>query len=98
MPLILQRFPGQSYLRLGHSPALFFMLFGHDGAPSLPQSLKNIARRLTALRLTFIVEPALRRKCDMRPTPMIKRLIIFARQPMRCVSDEILVTLNPNTQ
>ncbi|MDE6199515.1 MAG: hypothetical protein K2G06_06705, partial [Muribaculaceae bacterium] len=25
----------------------------------LPQSLKNIARRLTALRLTFIVEPAL---------------------------------------
>ncbi len=60
MPLILQRYPGQSYLRLGHSPALFFRLFGHDGAPSLPQSLKNIARRLTALRLTFIVEPALR--------------------------------------
>ena len=59
MPLILQRYPGQSYLRLGHSPALFFRLFGHDGAPSLPQSLKNIARRLTALRLTFIVEPAL---------------------------------------
>ncbi len=45
--------------RLGHSLALFFISFGHDGAPSLPQELKKITQQLTALPLTFIVEPAL---------------------------------------
>ena len=49
-----------SYLRLGHSLALFFISFGHDGAPSLPQELKKITQQLTALPLTFIVVPALR--------------------------------------
>ncbi|WP_302062629.1 hypothetical protein, partial [uncultured Muribaculum sp.] len=47
--------------RLGHSLALFFISFGHDGAPSLPQELKKITQQLTALPLTFIVEPALNR-------------------------------------
>ncbi len=45
--------------RLGHSLALFFISFSHDGAPSLPQELKKITQQLTALPLTFIVEPAL---------------------------------------
>ena len=40
----------------------------------------------------------IRHKCAMPPTPMIRRLIIYARQPMCCVSDEFLVTLNHNTQ
>ena len=44
--------------RLGHSLALFFISFGHDGAPSLPQELKKITQQLTALPLTFIVVPA----------------------------------------
>lgn len=48
------------YHRLGQSPALFSMLFGHDGAPSLPLIMKKITRRLTALQITFIVEPALK--------------------------------------
>ena len=50
----------ERYHRLGHSSALFFTLFGHDGAPSLPQTMKKMTQRLTALQLTFIVEPALR--------------------------------------
>ena len=57
-------------LRLGHSLALFFISFGHDGTPSLPQYLKKISQRLTALPLTFIVEPALnhcRRKLQADP-------------------------------
>ena len=49
----------KSYIRLGHSLALFFSSFGHDGTPSLPHDLKKITQRLTALPLTFIVEPAL---------------------------------------
>ncbi|WP_302313470.1 hypothetical protein, partial [uncultured Muribaculum sp.] len=46
-----------------HSLALFFISFGHDGAPSLPQELKKITQQLTALPLTFIVEPALNNRC-----------------------------------
>ena len=52
----------ESYLRLGHSLALFFISFGHDGTPSLPQELKKITQQLTALPLTFIVVPALNDK------------------------------------
>ncbi|WP_305150723.1 hypothetical protein, partial [uncultured Muribaculum sp.] len=39
----------EGYLRLGHSLAIFFISFGHDGAPSLPQELKKITQQLTAL-------------------------------------------------
>ena len=49
----------KSYLCLGHSLVLFFISFGHDGTPSLPQELKKITQQLTALPLTFIAEPAL---------------------------------------
>ena len=42
-----------------HSLVLFFISFGHDGTPSLPQELKKITQQLTALPLTFIVVPAL---------------------------------------
>ncbi|WP_289712217.1 hypothetical protein, partial [uncultured Muribaculum sp.] len=51
--------------RLGHSLALFFSSFGHDGTPSLPQELKKITQQLTALPLTFIVVPALRCKISI---------------------------------
>ncbi len=51
--------------RLGHSLVLFFISFGHDGAPSLPQELKKITQQLTALPLIFMVVPALiQTDCD----------------------------------
>ncbi|MDE6130263.1 MAG: hypothetical protein K2F74_01600, partial [Muribaculaceae bacterium] len=47
------------YHRLGHSLALFSVLLSHSAKALLPQSPKKITQRLTALALTFIVEPAL---------------------------------------
>ncbi|MDE5929662.1 MAG: hypothetical protein K2F74_04980, partial [Muribaculaceae bacterium] len=47
------------YHRLGHSLALFSILLSHSAKALLLHRMKKITQRLTALALTFIVEPAL---------------------------------------
>lgn len=62
----------------------------------------TVREMLTGLKIIIVVPIGqwmiIKHKCGMPPTPMIRRLIIYARQPMCCVSDEFLVTLNHNTQ
>ena len=57
---------------------------------------------LTGQRIIIAVPTELwmiiKRKCAMPPMLTTRRLTIFAKQPMRCASDEFLVTLNPNNQ